>query len=115
MKAPLMIAATVAATLSVSASVMANTSTPSEFRGYKACLEANKGEFKGLVPERNYLIEQTSEGRNYYINATAWEDGKRVDVGFSCQTTSSGRLLANRSAGNTRYLPANPTIQVAGK
>lgn len=113
MKAPLMIAATVAATLSVSA--MANTSTPSEFRGYQACLEANNSEFKGLVPERNYLIERTSEGRNYYINATAWENGKRVDVGFSCQTTSSGRLLATRSTGNTRYLPANPAVQVAGK
>ena len=113
MKTPLIIAATVAATLSVSA--LATTSTPSEFRGYQACLEANEDAFRGLVPERNYLIEETSEGRNYYINATAWEDGKRVDVGFSCQTTKTGRLLANRSTGNTRYLPVNPAVQVAGK
>lgn len=119
MKASLTIAATVAATIAatLSAAALAGTSsTPSEFRGYQACLEANEADFQGLVPERSYLVAKTDEGRAYYINATAWDAGKRVEVGFSCQTTRSGRLLENQSTGNTRYVPADPAgIQVAGK
>lgn len=118
MKTSLTIAATAAAAVAatLSASALADTSTPSEFRGYQACLEANEADFSGLVPERNYLVAKTDAGRTYYINATAWKAGQRVEVGFSCQTTRSGRLLENQSTGNTRYVPANPAgIQVAGK
>lgn len=114
MKAPLLIAATAAATLSVNA--LAVTSSPSEFRGYEACLAANEGEFRGLVTERDYLIAETDTGRTYYINATAWKDGARVEVGFTCQTNRAGRLVQNDGASYTRYTPANPgTVQVAGK
>ena len=111
-KSPLMIAA--AASL-LSASAFAGTSTPAEFRGYQACLEANEDQFRGLVAERNYLIRNNADSRTYYINATAWENGERVDVGFSCETSRNGRLLTNNGASYTRYATAATSVQVAGK
>lgn len=119
MKSSLKIAATTATLLSgavlFSGTAAAGTSTPSEFRGYQACLEANEDAFSGLVPERRYLISRTSEKSTYYINATAWENGKRVDVAFSCDTTPSGRLISNQGAAYTRYAAASDAMQVAAQ
>ena len=111
-KSPLMIAAAAAL---LSGAAVANTSTDSEFRGYQACLEANDSEFSGLVPEREYLISNSEDTRSYYINATAWENGKRVDVAFSCVTAKNGKLLESQVALGTRYAAASDAIQVAGK
>jgi hypothetical protein len=111
-KSPLMIAAAAAL---LSATAAAGPSSPGEVRGYQACLGANEDEFRGLVVDRNYLIRDTEESRTYYINATAWEDGERVKVGFSCETTRTGRLLSNNGAAYTHYAPAAGSIQVAGK
>ena len=109
-KAPLMIAAA-AALLSVTAH--ATTIGPMEKRGYEACLKAHEGEFRGLQVDRKYLIRNKEDSRTYYINATAWENGERVQVGFSCETTRRGKLLAAEDAVNARYAAA-ATNQVAG-
>ena len=111
-KSPLMIAAAAAL---LSGAAVANTSTDSEFRGYQACLEANDSEFSGLVPEREYLISNSEDTRSYYINATAWENGQRVNVSFSCETSKSGRLLTNNGASYSHYAAASSSVQVAGK
>ncbi len=111
-KSPLMIVAATAALLSATAGAV--TSSPSEYRGYQACLEANEGEFRGLVTDRNYLIREDENSRTYYINATAWENGERVNVGISCATSKSGKLLTNNGATYTRYAPASDSVQVAG-
>jgi hypothetical protein len=110
-KSPLMIAAAAAL---LSAAAGAVTSSPSEFRGYQACLDANEGDFQGLVTDRNYLIREEENSRTYYINATAWENGERVEVGFSCETTRSGKLLSNQGASHTQYAAAPDDVQVAG-
>jgi hypothetical protein len=119
MKSPLMIAATAAALLSgtalMSGTAAAETSTPSEFRGYQACLAANEDAFRGLVPERQYLISRTDEKSTYYINATAWENGERVDVAFSCETTPNGQLISAQVTADTRYAAASDAMQVAGQ
>ncbi len=112
MKSPLIITATAAALLSGTA--LADYSSPSEFRGYQACLEANEGEFRGLIPERKYLINKTSDRTTYYINATAWDNGKRVDVAFTCDTSPNGRLVLEHNSAFTRYAAASDDIQVAG-
>ncbi len=112
-KSPLMIAAAAAAALS-SAAAVAVTSTPSEYRGYQACLEANESQFSGLMTKRNYLIREDDNTRTYYINATVWENGERVEVGFSCETSKNGRLLSNNGAAYTHYAPASDSVQVAG-
>jgi hypothetical protein len=93
------------------------TQTPSHSKrfSYQACLEANESEFSGLVPEREYLISNNEDTRSYYINATAWENGQRVEVGFSCETSKSGRLLTNNGATYSHYAAAPSSVQVAGK
>jgi hypothetical protein len=119
MKAPLKIATTAALLMSgsvlMSSAALAGTSTPSEFRGYQACLKANADAVRGLVPERTYLIDESAQSRTYYINATAWQNGERVEVGMSCETNRSGRLIENKGVSLTRYAPASEAIQVAGK
>ena len=127
MKSSLKIAATTATLLSgavlFSGTAAAGTSTPSEFRGYQACLEANEDAFSGLVPERRYLISRTSEKSTYYrkgsvqscMRFSARENGKRVDVAFSCDTTPSGRLISNQGAAYTRYAAASDAMQVAAQ
>ncbi len=113
MKALTLITAAALTTFSVSAAAQMN-STPAEFRGYKACVEANEEGLRGLVTERNYLYENTNDGRKYYINATIWEDGERVAVGFTCETTRSGRLLENQGLSYNHFAPAGDAPQVAG-
>ena len=110
-KSPLMIAAAAAL---LSATAAAGTSSPGEVRGYQACLEANENQFRGLIVDRKYLIRDTEDSRTYYINATAWEEGERVKVGFSCETSRTGRLLTNNGAAYTHYAPAGRSVQVAG-
>jgi len=119
MKSPLKIVTTTALLMSgsvlLSSAALAGTSTPNEFRGYKACLEANADSFRGLVPERTYLVNDSEQSRTYYINATAWQNGERVEVGMSCETNKAGRLIENKGVRLTRYAPASDTVQVAGK
>jgi hypothetical protein len=110
-KSPLMIAAAAAL---LSATAAANPIGPMEQRGYDACLKANESEFRGLKVDREYLIRNNEDTRTYYINATAWENGERAQVGFSCETTRRGKLLNSSGIVNAHYAPA-PSVQVAGK
>jgi hypothetical protein len=113
MTPPLLIAAAV----TFSASVQAEPSSPSEFRGYQACLEANEAQLNGLTTERDYLLGQTDEGRVYYINGTAWEEGERVAVGISCETMPNGLVTHNAGVSNSRFVQASEgrvKVEVAG-
>ena len=95
----------------------AGDSSPSEFRGYQACVEANADNLTGLAMERHYLLNETADGRIYYINATAWEDGERVNVGLSCETTPGGRLTSNEGVTYNRFVQAaegRVQVEVAG-
>lgn len=113
MKTLLLIATAAAATFSLSA--QAGQSTLSEFRGYEACLSANADNFQGLSTERSYLMTNTAAGRTYYINATAWENGQRVQIGFSCQTTDSGQLIRNEGVSYSHFVSDSESrVQVAG-
>lgn len=114
MKAPLILAATAVLTVTLAAQADAR-STPSELRGYEACLDASTTTLQGVVPDRTYLVDQRDDERTYYINATAWEEGARVNVGFRCQTNLSGRLLSSAEPAYTRYVPASATVQIAGQ
>lgn len=109
-KSPLMIAAAAAL---MSATAFAGTASVAENRGYEACLKANEGEFRAVVTERDYLVRENDDSRTYYINATAWENGDRVNVGFSCETTRHGKLLTSNDAVYAHFAPAG-SVQVAG-
>ena len=117
MKAATLTTAIAATTLAFAAGVQAGPSTPSEIRGYEACLDANSDGLRGLTPERYYLLADTDTGRTYYINATAWEDGERVNVAFACETNASGRLTDNLGMTYNRFVPASEgrvSVEVAG-
>lgn len=112
MKAPLILITATALTVAMGAQAETR-STPSELRGYQACLDASTADMQGVVTGRTYLIDQRDGQRTYYINATAWENGKRVEVGIRCQTSLSGRLLTAFEPTASRYVPAEPTVQIA--
>ena len=115
MKAPVILAATAALALFLGSPAEAR-STPSEMRGYNACLEAAGADLQGLVLERTYLIDTRNDQRTYYINGTAWTAGERVDVGLSCTTTRSGRLISASAPTFARYVPASDAgVQVASQ
>jgi hypothetical protein len=114
MKTTLTILAAIAA-VTAATTADARPNSPAEQRGYQACLEANQDAFRGLIPDRHYLVNETDAGRTYYINATAWAAGERVNVAFTCETNRVGRLQVNRGATYTRYVPALDPVQVAGQ
>lgn len=114
MKTTLILAAIAALAASLGASAETR-STPSEMRGYQACLDASAQDYRGLVTNRTYLIEKRADQRTYYINATAWQDGERVNVGLRCETDRNGRLITAAEPTNARYVPAGSTVQIAGQ
>jgi len=114
MKTPLILAAITALTFSLGAEAQSR-STPSEIRGYQACLNNAASDVQGLVTDRTYLIDQRDGTRTYYINGTAWENGERVDVAFSCETSLGGRLITVFEPTASRYVPVEPAVQIAGQ
>jgi len=118
MKAPTLTATATTAILLAgltSGVAYAKPGSPAEIRGYNACLAANETSYRGLVPAKDYLLQETDTLRTYYINATAWKDGDRVDVALSCDTSLSGRMLTNRGGSYTHYVPASDPVQIAGQ
>ena len=117
MKALSYLAATAAlTTVAFAPASFATPSTHAELRGYQACLEANEEGFTGLRTQRNYMFTKTETGRTYYINATAWQNGERVKIGFSCDTTSNGRLVQNQGVSYNHFVASSRApAQVAGK
>ncbi len=105
MKVITLITAAALAAFSMSAAAKA-PSSPSEQRGYDACLKANSGDVDRLLVESDYLYRATETGRTFYINASIWEDGKRVPVAFTCNTTRTGRLIENLGITYNHFAPA---------
>ena len=120
MKTALLIATGIAASISLAAE--ARISTSSQFTGYKNCIEAAEKEYAagnqyhGLVTQRHYFLNQSDESDTYFINATAWQDGSRVPVAITCETTESGRKVAGLSTVSSRFaLGTGEGVQVAGQ
>lgn len=112
MKTSILIAAATAALIAAGAQA-GPRSTPSELRGYQACVDANADGHLGLRFQRTYLINETDAGRTYFLNATAWESGERVALGFRCETNKAGRLIEASSPSYVQYVPAAGSVQVA--
>ena len=91
-----------ATTGSVRASWKSSTNT--EFRGYENCVSAAEGETRGLVTSREYFIHRTPDMNQYFINASAWNDGERVKVRVACDTSRNGRKLIDFSVADGSYV-----------
>lgn len=105
MKKSVLIAAVSSLTI-ISAAAQAGVATVREARGYDACLAANGKRFERIVAGRDYYLNSTENGRIYYINATAWEQGERMKVGLSCETTKSGRRVLSHRVTDKQFVPA---------
>ena len=84
--------------------VDAKSSTNTEFRGYENCVSAAEGETRGLVTSREYLIHRTPDMNQYFINASAWNEGERVRVRVACDTSRNGRRLLDLSVADGSYV-----------
>ena len=117
MKTPIIAGAiAVLATATFVTDVQAAASSPAEHRGYEACLSATADSLQGLTTERSYLLSNSADQRTYYINATAWQDGQRAQVGITCATSKSGRDVLSHAVTDNRYAAASSDgIQVAGQ
>lgn len=111
---------TLTAAVTLAAALPAAAGTPSqlsELRGYNTCLSTHANEYRGLTTARTYLMADNGASRTYYINATAWQDGERVPVGITCDTTRDGRELLSTAVTATRFASAEEVggVQVAGQ
>lgn len=114
MNKPLLIAGAFASSLSLSA--VAAPSSPSEYRGYTACLDSLPAQYDNLTPARNYYLSRSADGRTYYINASHWQNGERVNVGLRCDTTASGREVLSSTVSANRFAIADRRgVQVASQ
>ena len=104
MKTALTIVATAA--LAATASAQAGFSSPSEDRGYQACVSAVKNDYRNFIAKRDYYIREADGTRTFYINATALERGERVPVGITCATSTSGRKVLSTDTTFALFVPA---------
>lgn len=111
------IAAVAVIALGGTAVAQARTSTPAEFRGYDNCVKAAEKESRGLVPFRQYLIDDNGATTLYYVNATRWEEGDRNHVRISCETRLKGNVLLSASIEEGRFdnRQTRVTVELAGK
>ena len=106
-----------ALTILIAGAAHARPSQPSEFRGYEACIDAAKAEFRsGFATSRTYFIDREGPANAYFINASAWQAGDRALLRISCETSRNGRELLAYTATSGRFVPQRGTvsIQVAG-
>jgi hypothetical protein len=88
----------------LSGAATAQVSTAPEYRGYNECIEVAETEASGLVPTREYFIARSDSMNQYFINATAWADGDRVDVRVACDTSRNGREVLELEVAEGRFV-----------
>ncbi|MEE8079324.1 MAG: hypothetical protein V3T18_10035 [Pseudomonadales bacterium] len=105
--------ATITAVAAVfSATAQAKPSSTSEFRGYNNCLEAASMPYKGVVADRAYYLSRAGSAQTYYINATAWASGDRINLRITCDTSTNGRELLRSSIDSGRFKLARPAVRI---
>jgi len=102
----------VAAATLTSLSAQAKVSTKSELRGYNACVEASEPRFNGLTLNRTYYLQSEADRKVFYINGSAWDNGKRVKVRISCDASTDGHTLFSHNTGSGRYALAVGADQI---
>ncbi|MEM1435179.1 MAG: hypothetical protein AAGG11_14055 [Pseudomonadota bacterium] len=82
----------------------AGTASFAESRGYARCVQLIAEDSRGLVADRDYQIQKSAEGQEYFINASRWESGKRADVRINCETTRNGRRMVSLNVEPGSYI-----------
>ena len=114
MKKLLLTAAAVCSAFAMTA--QANTSSPGQVAGYNTCVDAGHEQLNGLALSRTFYVGKSADSRIFFINGTAWEDGDRVKVRISCDTSKNGHQLLSIHTGEGRFAKdhSNGHLQVAG-
>ena len=105
----------------VSTSALARSSSPFEMAGFDSCRDEIRQDLgnasRGATFARVYYLADTDEGRRYFINYSAWEDGDRVALRSECDTTRNGRnvLALNTDYGRYGVSRGKVTIDVASR
>ena len=79
-------------------------------RGYDNCMNAAEDLLTaqaGMVAERYYLHSRSDADQHFYINATAFVEGERSEVGFSCKTNLAGHRVIEIEKVDARYVLSN--------
>ena len=85
----------------------ANAGMFSTKRGYDSCLNAAESMLTsnaGMVAERFYLHNKSAEDQHFYINASAFVDGDRSNIGISCKTNLTGHRVLDIEKIDARYV-----------
>lgn len=108
---------TTLAVMTLAVSTSANAQTGRELKGLNTCLTASESQFDGLEASSDYYFTRTDHANQYYINGTALENGERVDVRISCETSRNGRALLTQSSSPGRFTedPSTRIIEIADK
>ena len=112
-------AGTVLATTLV-APALADAATKIDNRGFNSCaaeIEDTMTRRAGVSVASEYFLSATEDGRRYYINLNAWEDGERREFRSQCDTSPSGRrvLALSTEPGAYRLDQGRVTIDVAAR
>lgn len=93
----------------------AANSSPSELRGYGACLAKLEAQRPvGLATPRHYYLAKHADANTYYVNTTQWENGVRTARRMNCTTSRNGREVLQFSTSDGRYaLNTGNTLIVA--
>ncbi|MCZ6855720.1 MAG: hypothetical protein O7G86_17545 [Gammaproteobacteria bacterium] len=86
-------------------------------RGFESCVDAAKAEFaNGFMYRRTYFIDSDGPANAYFINASAWQAGERIQLRITCETSSNGSELLTFTSAPDRFILNRGTlsIQVAG-
>jgi len=108
---------TTLAVMTLAVSTGANAQTGRERAGLDTCLTATEKQLDGLEASSDYYFTRTDHANQYYINGTALQNGERVDVQISCETSRNGRALLSQSSGSGHFAqdPTTRTIEIADK
>jgi hypothetical protein len=108
---------TTLAVMTLTASSGAYAHTGRELAGLDTCLTASEKQLDGLEASSDYYFARTAHANQYYINGTALQSGKRIDVQISCETSRNGRALLSQSssAGHFAQDPTATAIEIADK
>lgn len=103
-------------TLIAGIAVAGAPSSFSESNGLKNCVNAAAQDARYLRVQSTYFINQTEDGRTYYINGVGQTAAGAGHVRIACETTVNGRRVLAVSVDSGRYAPRNaPGADLAAK
>ena len=95
--------------VALSATLGAQAGDIVQSRGFNNCAEQIEQKLKQQRPKVSgaFYLAKASDHLTFYLNSTAWQDGKRQAMRTKCMTSTSGHnvLAVNMEAGRFDGVP----------